>query len=98
MLVRSELDYGANVYCTASSRILRILDPVQNEDLRLVTGAFRSSPKTSLHDESDVLPLNLHRELLVVKALICPYFLSSSHLRSLLASEDPANFLWKFAI
>ena len=36
VLVRSKLDYGAHVYCTASSRALRILDPVQNGGLRLV--------------------------------------------------------------
>ena len=36
ILVRSKLDYGSCVYCTASPRTPRILDSVQNESLRLV--------------------------------------------------------------
>ena len=76
VLVHSKLDYSAHVYCTASPRALRILDPVQNEGLRLATVAFRSSPIPSLHVESNVLPLDLHSESLVVKTLLRPYFLS----------------------
>ena len=78
VLVRSKLDYGDHVYCTASLRTLRILNPVQSEGLCLVTGAFRSSPIISLHVEANVLPLDLHRESLVVKALLRPYFLPPS--------------------
>ena len=70
-------DYGAHVYCTASPRALRIWDPVQNEALRLATGAFRSSIP-SFHVETKVLPLDLHRESLPVKALLRPYLLPSS--------------------
>ena len=67
VLVRSKLDYGTHVYCTAS--------PVQNEGLRLATGAFRSFPITSLHVESNVLPLDFHRESLAVKVLLRPCLL-----------------------
>ena len=74
------------------------MDPVQNEGLRLATVAFRSSLITSLHVESNVLPLDLHRESLAVKALLRPYFLPSSPLRSLLASEDLASSSWKLAL
>ena len=98
VLVRSKLDYDPHVYCTASPSTFRILDLVQNEGLRLATGAFRSSPITSLYVESNVLPLDLHRESLAVKALLRPYFLPSSPLRSLLASEDLASSSWKFAL
>ena len=59
--------------------------------LRLATRAFRSSTITSLHVESNVLPLDVHRESLAFKALLRPYFLSSSRLRSLLASKDLAS-------
>ena len=62
LFVCSKLDYGSHVYCTASLRTLRILDPIQNEGFRLATGAFRSFPITSLHVESNFLPLDLHRE------------------------------------
>ena len=100
ILVCSKLDYGAHVYCTASPHTLRILDPVQNEGLRLATGAFRSSPITSLHVESNVLPLDLHRESLAVEtsSYLLPYLLSSSFFRSLFASENLDSFSWKFAL
>ena len=93
VLVRSKLDYGAYVYCTASPRTLRILDPAQNEGLRLATGAFRSSPITSIHVESNVLTLDLHRESLAVKALLRPYFLPSSPLGSFLTLMYSSLFL-----
>ena len=95
VLVRSKLNYGDHFYCSASPRTLRILNSTQNEGLRLATGAFRSSPKTSFHVESNVLPLDLHSESLAAKALLRPYLLLSPPLRSLLASEDLASSSWK---
>ena len=62
VIVHSKLDYGAHVYCTASPRALRILNPVQNEGLRLATGAFRSSSIAILYAESNFMPLDLPRE------------------------------------
>ena len=62
------------------------------------TGAFRSPPITSLHVESNVLPLDLHRESLAVKVLLCPNFVPSSPLQSLLTSEDLASSIGKFAL
>ena len=77
--------------------LLPLVPSVPNKGLRLATGAFHSSI-TSLHVESNVLPLYLHRESLAVKALLRPYFLPSSPLRSLLTSEDLASSSWKFAL
>ena len=94
ILVRSKLDYDA--HCTTFPRTLRILGPVQNEGLRLETGAFCFSPIASLHVEYNVLPLDLHRELLAVKAFLCPYLLPFSNLRYSLVSDDMANSSWKF--
>ena len=98
VLVVSKLDYGVHVYCTASHRALRILYPVQNEGLRLATGAFRSSSIANLHVESNVLLLDFHWELLAVKTLFRPYLLPSSYLRPLLAFEDLDSSSWKFAL
>ena len=58
LLVRSNLDYDAHVYFTASPRALRILNPVQNEGLRLATDAFHS-PIARLHVETNILRLDL---------------------------------------
>ena len=66
--------------------------------LCLVTGAFHSYTITSLHVESNVLPLDLRRESLAVKALLRPYFLPSFPLQSLLASGDLASSSWKFPL
>ena len=65
--------------------------------LRLATVTFRPSI-TSFHAESNVLPLDLHRESLAVQALLRSYFLPSSPFRSLLASEDLASSSWESAL
>lgn len=63
-LVRSKLDYGCAIYGQTSRSYLHLLDPIQNEGLRIATGAFKSSPKVSLEVESNTMPLSLRRELL----------------------------------
>ena len=47
-LIRSKLDYGCSVYGSARKSYIQMLDPVQNQGLRLCLGAFRTSPATSL--------------------------------------------------
>ena len=72
--------------------------PYPKRGLGLVNGVFPSCSIASLHFESNVLTLDLRREVLAVKALLHPYLLPSSPLGSLLASEDLACFSWKFAL
>jgi len=60
-VVRSKLDYGCIVYQAATKTNISLLDPVHNAALRLCTGAFRSSPMTSLYVESGEPPLELRR-------------------------------------
>ena len=45
--VRSKLDYGCIVYGAASNNILKKLDPIHHQGLRIALGAFRTSPVTS---------------------------------------------------
>ena len=59
---RSKLEYGSQLYSSAGSTVLKELDPVQNEALRICTGAFRSSPVTFLQVEAGVPPLSLQRD------------------------------------
>lgn len=61
-LVRSRLDYGSQVYGSASKVLLQCLDPLHNEGLRIVSGAFRSSPVSSLYVELNEPSLE-HRRL-----------------------------------
>ena len=48
-LVRSKLDYGCIVYGAASNNILKKLDPIYQQGLRIALGAFCTSPVTSLY-------------------------------------------------
>ena len=50
--VRSKLDYGSFIYASASDSNLRPLDTVHHSGLRLVLGAFRTSPVLSLYAEA----------------------------------------------
>ena len=52
-IVRSELDHGCIVCGTASNTDLWQLDSIHNSGLRLVLGAFCSSPVSSLYTEAN---------------------------------------------
>ena len=69
-LIQPKLDYGCAIYTRASKAALKMLEPIQNQAMRLITGAFRSSPTVSLNVESDILPLWLHREEETAKVFV----------------------------
>ncbi|KAL1447823.1 hypothetical protein WDU94_012328 [Cyamophila willieti] len=64
--VRPILDYGCILYDSASDCLLKKLEPVQNAALRCITGAFRSSPVSSLQAESGQMPLKYRRKQLII--------------------------------
>ena len=66
-LVLSKLDYGCQIYSSASATTLRKLDPVHHLGLRLALGAFRSSPVESLYVESGLPSLYRRRALLSLR-------------------------------
>ena len=68
-LIQSRLDYGAPIYGMANRSALAILDSIQSSGLRLVTGAFRTSPRMSLCAETASLPLSYRRETRTAKFL-----------------------------
>lgn len=53
----SILDYGCPIYALASGTALQTLNPI-HLNIRLCTGAFKSSPVTSLLAECGDLPLS----------------------------------------
>jgi len=61
-LILSQIQYGSQIYITANDNLLKILDPIHNEGIRLSTGAFRTSPTVSILCNAGELPLNLLRE------------------------------------
>ncbi|GFO50013.1 RNA-directed DNA polymerase from mobile element jockey [Plakobranchus ocellatus] len=59
ILVRSKLDYGSVIYGSAKKHVLRALDPIHHQGLRIALGAFRTSPIKSLYAEAMTLYLKL---------------------------------------
>ena len=66
-LVLSKLFYGCEVYSSATTARLRILDSIHHSGVRLATGAFRSSPISSLLVDAGELPLDLYRQQSLVR-------------------------------
>jgi len=67
VLIRSKLDYGSAVYSSARKSYLQMLEPIQNDGLRLCLGAFRTSPVSSLHVKANEMPLELRRRKLAAQ-------------------------------
>jgi ribonuclease HI len=65
-LIRSKLDYGSIVYGAARKSYISMLDPIQNQALRVCLGAFRTSPVESLQIEANEPALALRRNRLSV--------------------------------
>ena len=61
ILILSKLDYGCQVYGSASTTNLDKLNVIHNTGLRLATGAFKSSPVESLYVESGFYSLEDRR-------------------------------------
>ena len=51
-LVRSKWDYGSIAYGSARRSVLKHLDPIHHQGLRIALGAFRTSPAQSPHVET----------------------------------------------
>ena len=65
-VVRSKLEYGSIVYGSARPSALKHLDPLQNQGLCLCTGAFHTSPASSLTVFAQEPPLALRRQQLAL--------------------------------
>ncbi|XP_076620013.1 uncharacterized protein LOC143341179 [Colletes latitarsis] len=66
-IVRSKMDYGSIIYNSANNNILKKLDPVHNNALRITVGAFRSSPINGILNEVSEPPLQIRRKYLSTK-------------------------------
>lgn len=63
-LIRSKMDYACFVYDAASDSAKRCLDTVHHCAIRVATGAFRTTPTSSLLVEANEPPLAIRRRLL----------------------------------
>ncbi|GBN98431.1 hypothetical protein AVEN_242027-1 [Araneus ventricosus] len=62
--ILSKLDYGSAIYGSARKSILEKLDPIHHSALRLCSGAFRTSPTSSLYVDCYEPPLEIRRQIL----------------------------------
>ena len=63
------MDYGYQLYNTASAGRLKKLDSIHREGIRIYTGAFRTSPVSALHVEANDPPLVLRKNELGLRFL-----------------------------
>ena len=66
-LVRSVLEYGMEAYFFASPSLLKPLQKIQNDALRLCTGTLVSTPVICLHHACNEIPLNIKHKFLCLK-------------------------------
>ena len=90
IFIRSRIEYGCEVYGSASSSLLHHLEVVQNTALRIALGAFKSSPVTALLAESGLPSLDHKRRTLTVTTF--HKLTASPHhsLHTLLSQHRPA--------
>ena len=60
--VRPHLEYGSSSFMTAAQSHRNSLEKVQNQGLRIITGAMRSTPISKMQDITGIPPLQLRRE------------------------------------
>jgi ribonuclease HI len=65
--VRSKMDYASVIYNSAAPTTLAKLDKLQNVALRLMLGAWKTSPILSLEVEAFIAPLSNRRRMLTAK-------------------------------
>ncbi|GFX19333.1 putative RNA-directed DNA polymerase from transposon BS [Trichonephila clavipes] len=66
-LIRPVLEYGSQIYFSASRTNLAKLDRVQSSAARIITGMRHSCPTDLVLFEADIIPLDLRRKLLLSK-------------------------------
>ena len=66
-LTRSILDYGSIIYGSANTQNLNIIETIANDGLRIVSGAFRTTPVSSLRILLHEPPLEIRRDELRCK-------------------------------
>ena len=89
-LLLSKIDYGAHIYGSASKSVLNKLNSLHHRGVRLATGAFRSSPVSSLLADSGFLPLSARRDELCLRFYFRA-FRSGSKLHRMVTSSSPPS-------
>lgn len=68
-LIRSRIDYGCEVYEAANKSNLKKLEIIQNQCLRICTGAIKSTTTNTLEVDCGVMPLDIRRIKLQIRLM-----------------------------
>ena len=68
--IRSKLEYGAIIYGELSQKVFRILEVIQNNNLRCILGVRKTTPISSMEVDAFVPPLDLRFRYLSIKFYI----------------------------
>ena len=97
-LVRSKLDYGSAVYGSTKNYILKELDPIHHQGLRIALGAFHTSPVQILYAEAGEPSLK-HRHLrLSMNFYLKLISLSENRCYDLVSSPPPSDLFQRSKI
>jgi hypothetical protein len=58
-IILSKLEYGSFLFINAKPSHLKTIETIHNSGLRVVSGAFRSSPTSSLYNITNTPPIHL---------------------------------------
>ena len=64
--IRPHLEYGSTAWCQASNTTLQEIDKVQNQALRIITGAMKSTPIVAMEKILDIQTLKDRRDTKVM--------------------------------
>ena len=65
--IRSKLDYGLPIYASASDTLLKSLNTIATEAIRIATGAFKSTPLETLYILANEMNLENRRNYLALR-------------------------------
>ena len=68
--IRAKIDYGAMIYRSAAETNLKKLEVIQNACLRLILGAWKTTPILSLQAEAHIPPLALRNYYITIKTYL----------------------------
>ena len=91
-LCLSKLDYGCQIYGSASKSHLQKLDRIHNAGLRICSGVLKTSPVESIYVDTEQIPLDLRREELGLRYFFRLQQSSNNPACKVLRENDPNKF------
>lgn len=92
-IIRSKMEYGAFLFGSAAPSRLKKLDVLQNQALRYILGAIKTTPIVAMEAEAKIPPLQLRRIYLTQK--YCTRLASWTN-RKLILSFSNISRNWRF--